>query len=67
METCPLCFWQDDEFQFVNPDYSEGVNPTSLNESKKLSHQGYQIETGIVFDDDPEFHNFPPSKAKNVE
>jgi rubredoxin len=31
---CPVCFWEDDDFQFNHPDYAGGVNKISLNQCK---------------------------------
>ena len=33
-ETCPVCFWEDDDVQFEDPDLAGGANELSLNESK---------------------------------
>lgn len=33
-EICPICGWEDDYVQFMNPDYKGGANEKSLNESK---------------------------------
>ena len=35
-ETCPVCDWQDDIVQRMNPDYSVGANKLSLNDYKRL-------------------------------
>lgn len=35
LEICPVCFWQDDLFQFENPDSDDGANSVSLVESIK--------------------------------
>ena len=32
---CPVCFWEDDQVQFDEPDYSGGANKVSLNQAKK--------------------------------
>jgi rubrerythrin len=34
-DICPVCFWEDDPFQFENPDYESGANPTSLRQAQK--------------------------------
>ncbi len=33
-EICPVCYWEDDSLQFLNPDYKGGANTVSLNEAK---------------------------------
>lgn len=34
-DICPICFWEDDPFQFTDPDYDEGANKVSLKEAQK--------------------------------
>ena len=34
-DTCPVCFWEDDELQYDNPYYKGGANRVSLNEAKE--------------------------------
>lgn len=29
-EVCPVCYWEDDEVQFKNPDYEGGANTICL-------------------------------------
>ena len=31
---CPVCGWEDDEVQFVNPQLEGGANPLSLQEAR---------------------------------
>jgi nitrogen fixation-related uncharacterized protein len=31
---CPVCFWEDDNVQYDDPDYKGGANEMSLNEAK---------------------------------
>lgn len=33
-EVCPVCFWEDDDAQFRDPDYAGGANTISLNEAR---------------------------------
>lgn len=33
-EICPVCFWEDDEVQYRNPDFSGGANKVSLNKAR---------------------------------
>jgi len=32
---CPVCHWEDDDFQFLHPDYTGGANHVSLREAQK--------------------------------
>ena len=34
-EICPVCFWEDDNVQFNDPNYRGGANRVSLNEAKQ--------------------------------
>ncbi len=34
-EICSICFWEDDEYQFLNPDDKEGANNVSLRQAQK--------------------------------
>ena len=34
-EICPVCFWEDDSLQYLDPDRSGGANKVSLNEAKE--------------------------------
>jgi len=34
-DICPVCFWEDDNVQFDNPDYTGGANGISLNEARE--------------------------------
>lgn len=34
-EICPVCYWEDDNIQFDNPDYEEGANNISLNKARE--------------------------------
>lgn len=33
-EICPVCFWEDDNVQFEDPDFRGGANVVSLNEAR---------------------------------
>jgi hypothetical protein len=33
-DICPVCFWEDDNYQFENPDYAGGANRVSLNQCR---------------------------------
>lgn len=34
-EICPVCFWEDDDLQFNNPEFFGGANQISLNKARK--------------------------------
>jgi hypothetical protein len=34
-ELCPVCYWEDDSVQSMNPDYVGGANSESLNMAKR--------------------------------
>lgn len=34
-EICSICFWEDDNVQFDDPDYKSGANDISLREAQK--------------------------------
>ncbi|SFS45580.1 CPCC family cysteine-rich protein [Marininema halotolerans] len=31
---CPVCYWEDDDLQYNNPDFQGGANIESLNEAR---------------------------------
>lgn len=33
-EVCPVCYWEDDDVQARDPEYSGGANAVSLNEAR---------------------------------
>ena len=34
-EICPVCYWEDDNVQFDDPDYEKGANNISLNKARE--------------------------------
>lgn len=34
-EICPVCYWEDDNVQYDDPDYEGGANNVSLNKARK--------------------------------
>lgn len=32
---CPVCYWEDDNIQYYDPDYTGGANKMSLNEARE--------------------------------
>ncbi len=34
-DICPICFWEDDNVQFEDPDYEGGANIVSLRQAQK--------------------------------
>ena len=43
-EICPICFWEDDNVQFDDPDYAGGANNVSLN----IAKENYRIIGAIT-------------------
>lgn len=43
-EICEICGWEDDELQYVNPDYKGGANEISLNLAKKEFYDKQNIK-----------------------
>lgn len=39
-EICSICFWEDDEIQFQDPDYEGGANEESLRQYQKAFLSG---------------------------
>jgi hypothetical protein len=33
-EVCPVCYWEDDNVQFADPEYSGGANGISLTQAR---------------------------------
>lgn len=33
-DLCPVCYWEDDQIQFEDPDYEGGANEESLNAAR---------------------------------
>jgi len=34
-EICPVCYWEDDDTQYADPDYAGGANQVSLNQARQ--------------------------------
>lgn len=34
-DICRVCFWEDDDTQYYDPDYKDGVNDVSLRQAQK--------------------------------
>ena len=34
-DICPVCFWEDDNVQFADPDFAGGANTMSLSEARR--------------------------------
>lgn len=34
-EICPVCFWEDEDVQFNNPDFEGGANKESLKQARE--------------------------------
>jgi hypothetical protein len=44
-ETCPICYWEDDDTQYYDPDYPDGSNGVSLKEAQRnfMSFGVYEV------------------------
>ncbi len=42
-DVCDNCWWEDDPYQFENPDYKGGANKLSLNEAKEKFNAGEDL------------------------
>lgn len=42
-DICPNCNWEDDPFQYKNPDRKGGANRMSLNEAREAYQQGKTV------------------------
>lgn len=38
-DICEICFWEDDNIQFDDPDYEGGANVPSLRQAQKNFHE----------------------------
>ncbi len=47
-EICPVCFWQDDDIQNKNPDYSGGANAPSLNQARDNFKKFGAVEKRLI-------------------
>lgn len=47
-EICPVCFWEDDSLQYLNPDMNGGANDVCLNEAKKNFAEFGAIERRFI-------------------
>ena len=47
-EICPVCFWEDDLFQFNDPNLKDGANDLSLNQAKKNFKQFKAIDKDSI-------------------
>ena len=43
-EICPICRWENEKWQYDNPDETECANVMSLNEARAAWAQGKTIE-----------------------
>ena len=42
-DICPVCGWEDDNYQFAHPDYRGGANKMSLNEARQAYREGRKV------------------------
>jgi hypothetical protein len=47
-DICPICFWEDDQVQSDDPDYSGGANRLSLSEAQKNYARFGAFEKGAL-------------------
>jgi len=40
---CPVCFWEDDDVQLEDPDFSGGANRPSLNQAR-TNYQNFRAK-----------------------
>ena len=45
---CPVCFWEDDQIQFNDPDYEGGANKISLKQAQKNFLQFGACEIEVI-------------------
>ncbi|WP_119313716.1 CPCC family cysteine-rich protein [Calidithermus terrae] len=60
-EICPVCYWEDDNVQFNDPDYAGGANAVSLNEARaNFKNFGAISREFITRTRPPKLEEFPP-------
>ena len=47
-EICPVCFWENDDYQYDNPDFTGGANSLSLNDYKKRWNKLNEIMPTLI-------------------
>ena len=47
-EICPVCFWEDDNVQFDDPDFAGGANRVSLSQARINYHLFGASEEGSL-------------------
>jgi hypothetical protein len=61
---CPVCFWEDDYVQFVDPDLTGGANKGSLNQARKnFIRFGAKSRDVIAFVRKPLEEEMPPEET----
>ena len=43
-DVCPVCNWEDDNYQKKYPDYGGGANDMSLNQARKAFAEGRKVK-----------------------
>jgi hypothetical protein len=47
-DICPICFWEDDNVQFDDPDFSGGANRVSLREAQENFREFGAVEKRLL-------------------
>ena len=43
-DICPICSWENDGVQMVDPDYGGGANKMSLNQAREAWKKGEKVK-----------------------
>jgi hypothetical protein len=63
LDTCPICGWEDDVSQIIEPDMDDGANTVSLNEAREnYAKFGAIDEEALSYVRPPRPKERPPKK-----
>lgn len=66
-QICPVCYWEDDLAQYVNPTLSGGANPVSLQEAQRnFSDFGAITRNALAYTRPPNEEEIPKSQKDNA-